>query len=299
MWNVTEYLREHSAKEIKVGQSGASVYEIDGKYVLKHVVRQNLQEEQFVAYTREARFYQDQTARERDYLPRILKAEVSESEILILMKKYDRPDRNAINKAMIQRITEALAALHIDGIPVFMRGNEEKAKPLSGDMIEACLSGWKGVLAEHPGAFREQPLNEIAGKMNDLIMWHDSEERVVAHGDFHWDNLLQDRDGRILMCDWQGVHLGSASGDLNFFLSRLGGDGVRLDAEVFLDAYVTAVGERTGKQIGRQDIVRHMNAAGVITSFAFWHEYLHGSSEERVRGIYDKMIGDFEACQPS
>lgn len=35
--NVKEYLNKHDAVEIKVGQSGADVYEIDGKYILKHV----------------------------------------------------------------------------------------------------------------------------------------------------------------------------------------------------------------------------------------------------------------------
>lgn len=33
-----------------------------------------------------------------------------------------------------------------------------------------------------------------------------------------------------------------------------------------------------------------MDAADVITSFVFWHEYLHGSDVGRVRGIYEKMV---------
>lgn len=293
---VKEYLNGHNAIEIKVGQSGADVYEIDGKYVLKHVVRQKLKEEQFVTYTREVLFYQEQMTQQKIYLPVVLKAEASENEIFILMKKYCRPERNVLNAELIKKITTALAALHTDEIPSFMRRDKEKAKPLSNQMITECLSGWKSVLAEHPEAFNESRLEEIANKINAIIAWHDLEERVLVHGDFHWDNLLEDENGNILLCDWQGVNLGGASGDLSFFLSRLGGAGIRIDAAVFLDSYVNAIWELSGKQIERQDITRHMNAANVITSFVFWHEYLHGSSKERVGNIYNKMTKDFNDC---
>ena len=289
--NVNEYLKKHNTTEIIVGQSGADVYEIDGKYILKHVVRQKLQDEQFDTYSREALFYQSMG--KRRYLPEVLKAEVLENEILILMKKYGRPERSAINAELIHKLTKALAALHTDQVPSCLQQDKEKADPLSDQMIAECLSGWKSVLEEHPGAFDESQLDAIASKINELILWHDSEERVLVHGDFHWDNLLEDENGNILLCDWQGVNLGGASGDLSFFLSRLSGDGVRLDATVLLDSYTNAIRELSGKQIERQDIIRHMNAANVITSFIFWHEYLHGSSEERVRDIYGEMIKDF------
>ena len=65
--NVFEYLHGHDVTEIKVGQSGANVYEIDESYVLKHVVRQRLKEELFVTYTREALFYRSQMIRQRIY----------------------------------------------------------------------------------------------------------------------------------------------------------------------------------------------------------------------------------------
>ncbi len=213
--NVKEYLSEHSVAEIRIGQSGADVYEIDGKYVLKHADRKKTDEEQFAAYTREVFFYQYQMTRQKRYLPEVLKADASENEILILMKKYDRPDRNAINAELIQKITRALAKLHTDEAPSFMLQKQGKAEPMSGQRIEECLSGWKCVLEEHPGAFDESQLEEIAGKINEIIM---------------------------------------------------------------------------------QDIIWHMNAANVITSFAFWHEYLHGSSAERVQDIYGKMIQDFKEC---
>ena len=33
-----------------------------------------------------------------------------------------------------------------------------------------------------------------------------------------------------------------------------------------------------------------MAANTLITSFLYWHEYLHGASEERVRKVYEKMV---------
>ena len=87
MINVNEYLNGHNVMEIKVGKSGADVYEIDRKYVLKYVVREQRKEELFDAYTREALFYRNQMTRQRIYLPEALRAETSENEILIFMKK--------------------------------------------------------------------------------------------------------------------------------------------------------------------------------------------------------------------
>ena len=294
--NVNQYLTGHNVTEIKVGESGADVYEIDGRYVLKHVVRQKLKEELFAAYTREVLFYRSQMKRQRVYLPEVLQAEASEQEMLIFMKKYRRPDRDTINAELIQHITKSLAALHTDTPPSFMHKNQKKAEALSDQVIAECLCGWKSILAEQSGSFPENQLDEIAGRINHLITWHDSEDRVLIHGDFHWDNLLEDEHGNILLCDWQSVNLGGASGDLSFFLSRLGGDGIRINTTVFLDNYVNAIRKLSGKQIRRQDLIRHMNAANVITSFLFWHQYLHGSSEERVRGIYSKMTKDFKDC---
>lgn len=49
----------------------------------------------------------------------------------------------------------------------------------------------------------------------------------------------------------------------------------------------------TGDAVSADELERHMKAANVITSFRFWHHYLHGNDTERVRGIYDKMVSDY------
>lgn len=281
---------ENKTVEIKVGKSGADVYEIDGKYILKYVVRKNIKEDGlFDAYLREAYFYQSDSGNTMAYRPEILELTISDDEVIILMKKYNTIERKAISDVLLQKIVKALAKVHTDEIPAFLRRERRKAETLTEQRIAECLSGWKSVLEEHPGVFDESGLTRVAKKINDAILWHDSEKRVLCHGDFHWDNLLMEENGSIIICDWQGVNEGGASGDLSFFISRLSADGVRIDELKLLKYYTEAVHELTGKNVSQRDIIGHMNAANTITSFLFWHQYLHGSSEERVRTIYEQM----------
>ena len=132
-------------------------------------------------------------------------------------------------------------------------------------------------------------MTETAAKINEIIGWHHGEVQVLSHGDFHWDNLLLGESGDIMICDWQGVNAGGASGDISFFLSRLGADGIIVELVKVVELYCHERFRLTGKKISRDDLIRHMNAADIITSFRFWHQYLHGSTSERVRDIYEKM----------
>ena len=279
-----------SVTQLTLGQSGAEVYNIDGEKILKHVSRQNLKENQFETYKKEALFYQSQMSVTRQvYLPQIFELELTADEITILMKKYPLLERKDINEALIKKIAGVLAQIHATQIPDFLKETDDKPAPMTDAEIQASLDGWKSVLAEHPATFDEGPLNEIASNINEIIEWHATEPRILTHGDFHFENLLQDQDGRLIVCDWQGVKSAGASEDISFFMSRLGDDGIEIDAAVFLDAYAQAISNLTGQAPDIQEILRHMQAANTITSFKFWHAFLHGSSAERVKGIYDKM----------
>ena len=39
------------------------------------------------------------------------------------------------------------------------------------------------------------------------------------------------------------------------------------------------------------------SGANVITTFEFWHEFLHGNPEDRVKGIFDKLLDDFQIIE--
>ncbi len=105
-----------------------------------------------------------------------------------------------------------------------------------------------------------------------------------------------DNEDRIIICDWQGVEARAAPSDLSFFFGRLRGDKGQLKEQKFVEAYGRETRRLSGKRVTREEIDGHIRAANVITSFTCWHEYLHGSGEERVKEIYEKMVTDSNRC---
>ena len=293
--NIEHYLAGNHYSEIKVGQSGADVYEINKDLILKHVERRKLKGSLFDTYTREALFYQAMADSRRGYLPRIIELKISDDEIILVMKKYGTPDRNNIDEPMIRKVAGALACVHADSVPEFLNSTRKYSDILPGQQIEEYRTGWECVLKEHPGSFDETPLHRIVEKINKIITWNNSEEKILIHGDFHWDNLLEDENGSIRICDWQSVGMGGASGDLSFFMSRLESDCVGFDLMLFLKCYADAILDIGGHSVDIQSLAGHIAAANVITSFVFWHQFLHGAETERIRDIYEKMTGDFQA----
>ncbi len=289
--DINKYLSGNKVSEIRVGQSGAKVYEINGEQILKHVQRNMLKNDMFDTYKKEALFYQSKMNTSSEYLPEILSVELSGDEIIILMKKYAALEHSN-SDGELQKIINTLVQIHNDKIPEFLKKNRKE--PLDKERIEYCLNGWKSVLNEHPKVFDEETLNPIAEKINEIVSWHNNEDCVLIHGDFHWDNLLKTDDGRICVCDWQNVAIGGASEDLSFFMSRLGADGIQIDLDTILNMYSNDVKETFGKIINPELIKKHIAASNVITTFEFWHEFLHGNPEDRVKGIFDKLINDFQ-----
>ncbi len=291
------YLKTKDKKLLAGGQSGARVYEIGEKYVLKQTYRTEFEnEERYEAYQKEAQWYASGGAG-LDCLPEVLDLRNTKDEISILMKRYRRLSRQEIDTELLRKIMRSLALIHTAEIPALFRRKEHRAQPLSGEQIRISAEGWRRVLEEHPGVFDEAPLERIAGEINRVISWHGSEEQVLIHGDFHWDNLLRDDNGRIVVCDWQGVGTGAASGDLSFFFGRLRGDGIQVNEREIVEAYGQEREKLSGKRVTWEEMDGHIRAANVITSFTCWHEYLHGSSTERVREIYGRMAADSEVRQ--
>ena len=286
------FLSGKDVKEIRVGQSGADVYEINGESILKHVRREALEDDKFDTYSREALFYQCKSKAGCSYIPQILEAEVSEDEITILMRKHSAPEMTEVDDLTLDKIAQILARIHYDEIPEFLKGADDATKTMTDDEIAQCIAGWKSVFDEHPGAFDIEPLEAIAKKINEIISWHGTEKRVITHGDFHRENMLTDESGDLLICDWQGVKIGGESEDLSFFMSRLSADGINIDPKRFAEKYAKAVLELTGETIDPELILKHIDAANVITTFMYWHYFLHGNPEERVREVYVKMITD-------
>ena len=290
--DINAFLCGRDVREIRVGQSGADVYEVDDEMILKHVRRDALEGDKFDTYSREALFYQEKSQKGCSYIPEIMDSEVTEDEIIILMRKYDMPALTDVDDQMLDRIADLLVHIHYDEIPSFLKGADDEIKLMTDDEILQCLNGWKSVFDEHPGAFDMSPLEEVAAKINEIISWHATEKCVITHGDFHRENLLTDGSRALLICDWQGVKVAGESEDLSFFMSRLSADGIKIDPKSFASKYSEAALKLTGEKADPELILKHIDAANVITTFMYWHYFLHGNPEERVREVYDKMMTD-------
>ncbi|MBO4635739.1 MAG: hypothetical protein J5685_01195, partial [Clostridiales bacterium] len=101
--NIDSYLKGKEISKISVGQSGADVYIIDGDYILKHVKRENLEGDLFDTYSREARFYKERSSC-CDYIPEIIDLKLTENEIILLMRRYDTPNRTSVDDILLQKI---------------------------------------------------------------------------------------------------------------------------------------------------------------------------------------------------
>ncbi len=278
-------------KEIKKGQSGAEVYDINGAQIFKHVKRESIGNDRFDTYTKEALLYRSLCP--KTFLPEIPDIEISGDEITLVIKKYRDLEKDNISSGLIRKIAAVLADIHSMEVPEFLSGSGKTPDIMSDKEIKTCLAGWNSVLDEHPGAFDGSTLKEISEKINDIISRHNSEDKVLSHGDFHWDNLLTDETGEIKVCDWQGVNFDGESADISFFFSRLEADGFSIDRGLFLKYYSEEIEGKRGTSTEAKEIEWHLKASNVITTFRFWHYYLHGNPVERVRAIYGKMVEDY------
>ena len=150
--NVKEYLVKHKVEEITNGQSGAGVYMINGEYILKHVKKEKLDSKVFDTYKREALFYQEKKGKDL-FVPEIKELELSDDEIILIMKKYSELNRADIDDELISKIANLLAGVHGSDIPGFLNDNSDKQKLLSDNEIEDCVNGWMSVLNEHEGVY--------------------------------------------------------------------------------------------------------------------------------------------------
>lgn len=282
------YIREHATQKITVGRSGANVYELDHTHIAKHVRRDRMQSDgDWDSYQREAQFYLSYASEEYPFLPKIYHCSCTDDEIRLIMEKYLPIDRNRLDDAMLEKVFSSLAQIHSMPVPGFLPQSDEGALYLSEEDIDQYVNGWLGVIREHDNAFSEDDLVMIGKNINTINKLVYSPKKMCCHGDFHFDNLLTDYNGNIIVCDWQNVNKGHPSGDISFFLSRLSADGFDIDKERAIEAYC-----RFSDGITHDEISMQMSLANLNVSFIFWHNYLHSSSTDHVRGIWNKMTAD-------
>lgn len=291
MVDFNQYVIEHLLRRITTGKSGANVYELTNSRIAKYIQRSTLDSDSlWHSYKREFLFYTHFISSAYPFLPKIYHCYQSDDEIQIIMKKYQPLRRNRLDNAVLEKVLAVLAQIHSLPIPDFLPSI--KTVPLTIDQadISKYLLGWQEVIEEHGQEFSKRSLYKIAENINDINRKVHSTKSTLCHGDFHFENLLEDNNGNIIVCDWQSVSLGHVSGDISFLLSRLSADGYNINKENAIQIYC----KYSNTKITREEIALQMSLANFNTSFMFWHNYLHGCSVDRVRDIFDKMVKDLE-----
>lgn len=286
-----EYLKAHAVSEIGLGQSGARVYRLSENRIAKHVQRSLLpSDETWERYRRESLFYGSYSGSAHNFLPQIDCNELHGDELLLIMQAYQPlPQARLSQPDMLELALETLAQIHALPVPAFLSAGTPTPFQLEPGVLERCRQGWLSVLREHPGHFSEAGLQTVAENINPVNARLFAPRLALAHGDFHCENLLTDDRGRIIVCDWQNCGVGDVTGDISFLLSRLSADGYPLDTAQALEIYCRHASIPDPAPLDSQ-----MRLANVNTTFLFWHEYLHGSPEDRVRQLFDHMVEDLQ-----
>ncbi len=291
MIDFKQYINTHLLQRITIGQSGASVYELNNSCIAKHIQRKTLESNSlWDSYQCEFLFYTHFSSSTYSFLPKIYHCYQSDDEIQIIMKKYRPLNRYHLEDGLLEKILAVLAQIHCLPIPDFLPNVD--AKPLTLDQadISQYLLGWQEVVEEHGQEFSKCDLYKIAENINGINKKVHSTKRALCHGDFHFENLLEDDHGNIIVCDWQNISPGHVSGDISFLLSRLSADGCNINKEKAIQIYCNS----SNTDITQDEIAIQMSLANLNTSFMFWHHYLHGCSAERVRDIFEKMVLDLD-----
>lgn len=293
MESFSAFVEQERVKHILTGQSGAVVCEISGNRIAKLIRREKLTEESLWGkYIREAEFYGSAQEKDLPFVPRVLFAGRTDDELLLVLEKYKTIDRKEITCALMEKVTETLARIHTLPVPDFVEQKDGQLLVYTEKDIAASVSGWESVLQEHGDAFSAGLLQEIAREINAINRKFHSRRACFTHGDFHFDNLLQDDQENILVCDWQGCGCGDPSGDLSFLMSRLLSDGYPLDGEKLVSSYCRYA-NGMGLDVRPEEVYAQMALSNLNISFMFWHEYLHHAARERVADIYGKMAEDY------
>ena len=160
------------------------------------------------------------------------------------------------------------------------------------------------------------------------LLWSDfSYETELSPIGLHTGILLKSRNNHLKrdlskiqscrICDWQSVKIGGPSEDISFFFSRLRGEGMFAELqgetnpeqetkqedsilESFLESYIRYRKALSGNPLNKlslerkpldlQTLKKHIAASNFITTFRFWHYFLHGADEATVENILNYLL---------
>lgn len=276
------------------GVSGASTYRVHGLpklCVLKVVATESAAHLRARGY-REIRFYEELAAHIPLRTPHVLASliEASGYSALLLVAYTPMKPANELTDAEFTEIAEQLARFHAvywnrtDQFDYLSWIEKPEKLDLTHDARHASET-WQA-LAQQP-QFQElltdSTLRDIEAALVQIRAnpeYGSETVMTLCHGDCHLDNLLRDRDGRLMWADWQEVRVGHGPSDLTFLIQRAEANGVTVAHDSLITAYCSALEAAGVKGVSKAVITSAMNKSERRTRLLYWPDYLGDATPE-------------------
>lgn len=277
---------------ITEGASGAHVWSIDDRFIVKYAYLPSLDAGIRRQFRNELAFYR-RCGNGIEFVPNVIYSHGSDEEILLVLQQYRPIPIGEWDAGLQKRAMETCARLNALETSSFqgILENEPDAEPDAEELpLSESYANWLRLSDRFPNKLDAKLLEEMERHFEAVGQY----ERTLAipqtmrHGDCHPSNFLLDGDS-LMLCDWQGVGIGSGIGDVAFFISRGMDMGLAIDRHRLIAEYAGALRKCAGIDVPIDMLLRSMAASEFMVAFRFWAEYLQEAEEARVMGIYRAM----------
>lgn len=285
-----KYIDSHKINE-KRNDKGSVFFELDDGRIVKYIHRSKVNDIRiWEGYLKEAQFYDNFKSCDYSFVPEVYELNVSEDEIIIVMKKYIAIKETDLCDEIVESIIKNLVLLHSIQIPSFL--NIVLPTPLKYDdgAKNYCYMGWMDVLSQFENPIDNSELKTVVVLINNLNRKATSPKMSLSHGSFHLENIMQDENGNIVFVDWKWISASHPAGDLSSLIKRL--EDVSYPIIRFVEKY-SDLSDTFDEKISFEELDDQIRLINLNDSLMFGHEYLHGEDREYVKKIYYRMINDF------
>ncbi|MCL2016508.1 MAG: aminoglycoside phosphotransferase family protein [Defluviitaleaceae bacterium] len=275
--------------------SGAYVFSADDKYVIKYTNMLEL-DGQEKSLKKEYDFYKLCDNR-FEIIPEVIFQYSSETELLIIFKKYQPIKDNEWTEKLQSQAMEMCAQIHAmnatDFTELFASNNANQWDENTHNLAKS-LESWSKLQNKFPESIDIALLKEMYQNFDGAISCADKIfiPKTLCHGDYHPWHFLKNGD-KAVICDWQNADIGNGIGDVTFFISR-GETRFNIDRDKLISAYIQHLSKYANIELDKNVILKQIAVSEFDVSFKFWADYLQEASLEAVMGIYSKMVRSYK-----
>jgi len=279
---------------IYAGISGARIQQLNtdrGPLILKSTFRGDFEDRPglYDSFLREYDFYMLEN-KVPVRIPHCLYGSKNQEGCHLVFEAYRPVDGSAWTPALLDQALDLLADLHtLDREAYRGLDLEDQVLVLEEGALEEAYQAWMDLIKSRDLDLNRQTIRDISLSMDGVVALLNAGDKVLCHGDFHRENLLQDDQG-LYLCDWQQYKLGLGGEDVAFFLSRGQAEGLDIDQTWFIKTYVDHMRTRGHKTISSNQVRQVIEAKSLYLSFMEWPYYLGQADPSDIRAIYDKMV---------